>query len=211
MRQFKSDVVVERVGNDVLILCQATGQAHRLDSEFSDTVDALLTGKDASPFQQQISTLDELGLLQAESRGTPSRRQAVAGFAGLIGAGAATLALPSAAFAASPSFFVNNSTFQWADGDADGNPGFEVGDVVALDTAIFPVGSSWTITVDTRSGIRTATETVRTDGAGGTSLIFNFTGGPLATGTGLILLGSLSGRGLTSNRFQVSEFIPGAP
>ena len=201
-RKFRPGVVVERIGSEVLIFCETTRETHRLAPEFSDTVDALLAGKDASQFREQLSTLDELGLLEVESRVTPSRRQAVAGFAGLIGAGAVTLALPTAALASSPSFFVNDTTFVWANGGG----GFQVGSLLSLDPNIFALGSSWTITVDTGTDVRTATEDVID--IGGLFLPFTFVGDPLTSGTGLVLLGRLAGRGLTSNQFQISEAPP---
>ena len=210
-RKFRPGVLVERIGTEVLILCETTGETHRLAPEFSDTVDALLAGKDASKFEVQISTLEGLGLLEVGSQVSPTRRQAVTGFAGLIGAGAVTLALPTAALASSASFAVSNSLFGWADGARAGGVGFEVGNIAVLDSSIFTLGSSWTITVDTGSDIGTATDTVQDDGAGGLLLAFDFPGAALSSGTGLVLLGRLAGRGLTSNQFQISEFIPPAP
>ena len=204
-RKFRPGVVVERIGSEVLILCETTGETHRLAPEFSHTVDALLAGEDASKFRDQLATLDELGLLEVGSRVTPSRRQAVAGFAGLIGAGAVTLALPTAALASSPSFFVNNTTFFWGDTKPPG--GFDVGNLQSLDANIFALGSSWTITVDTGTNVRTDTKTV-ISANGGLFLLFSFPGTTLTSGQ--VLLGRLAGRGLTSNEFQISEVIPPA-
>lgn len=188
----------------MLILCETTGETHRLAPEFSDTVDALLADKDASQFEVQISTLEGLGLLEVGSQVSPTRRQAVTGFAALIGAGAVTLALPTAALASSPSFFVNNTTFFWA---PDGTGGFQVGNLQSLDANIFADGSFWTITVDTGTDVGTAAATVTDDGSGGLFIVFDFPGATLTSG--LVLLGRLAGRGLTSNQFQISEAPPG--
>ena len=206
IRHFESGVVVEKVGDNFLVLSQENGVAHSFPLSFQQPIDALISGKDVSAFKEEIRMLDQLGLLNPEEKLMPSRRQAVAGFTGILGAGVATIALPTAAFASSATFFVNNTTFQWDDGDVNSDPGFVVGSVVPLDASIFALGSSWTITVDTGTDIGTATATVQETIAPERDLLFDFPGAPLSPGTGLVLLGRLSGPGgLTSNQFQITE------
>ena len=193
-------MVVEKVGNDFLVLCGKNGVAHRLPSSFQKPIDALLAGEDVSGYKEEIRILDQFGLLDASKKLMPSRRQAVSGFTGLLGAGVATIALPTAAFASSATFFVSNTAFLWR---SDGAGGFDIGDAGPLNATIFTVGSSWTITVETGSDTATATAVVVAVG-GESGLVFNFPGATLASG--LVLLGRLSGPGgATSNQFQISE------
>jgi hypothetical protein len=208
IRQFRDDVVVERVGNEYVILSGADGVAHRLSSLSQQAVDALLLGHDVSGFKADMSLLDRLGLLKADSRGLVSRRQAVAGIAGIAGASAAALALPTAAFASSETFFVNNTAFGWFPQITAGEPEVFVINPVPLDPSIFSAGQSWTITVDTGGGILTASATVTGSISDPASLSFEFPGAVLADGVNLVLLGRLTGPGgARSNQFQISELV----
>lgn len=207
-RRFRAGLVVEKVGREHLILCQHSGEVHRLLPDFHDTVEALASGQNVSQFTRQLSALDELGLLDADTPKAPTRRQAVAGFAGLIGAGVVSLALPTAAQASSLTLFDNNSVFNWRRPDGSADEISLYNKFLDLDADIFTDGSAWRLTAVTQDGASIGTATAEVGDVSAGELVFVLSAPEPLVENGDTLRGTLSGpRGLTSNPFDIfSQF-----
>lgn len=203
-RRFETGVLVERVGDHYFILVPHSGEVHKLSSDFRGVVEALLAGQNTSQFGDHILALDELGLLQDNEKPSPTRRRVLSGLVGAIGVGVVTVALPSAAVASSPTFFVNDTTFFWL--DSVDREGFDVGNLNPLDPKIFAIGSLWSLTVSAGSLTFKETANVIVGGDGEAFLLFSLEGERLTPGRRLS--GRLSGpRGQQSNVFRISELL----
>ena len=197
--QFIEGVVVEIVGDDILILDSDHHTVHTFPVSYLDTVDALSQGKTVRN-RDQLTELENLGLVVSGSSGLPRR-------AVLVGAGAlgAALAMPAAAMATSQpnagteeTFTVSDGAFSWGD---DGFGNTVVFANVAQSLTLFAEGTEWTLTVD---GVSAGPEEIQSGDAGGlSSLRFTFA---VTTTTGSTLRGQLSGpNGALSNVFDITE------
>ena len=187
--------------------------------EFRELIEALLTGQDTSAFPEQMSILDELGVLEANTSSRPSRRRVVAGMAGVMGAGAASLALPAAAVASSPTpptptFFVSDTLFDWLYSTVGSGQMEIINPSLALPNPPVSMGSTWTLTLEPATlGDGTVvtflekTENVSDpDLDGRLELFFTFPETPNFAGQGIVLSGRLSSPdGDLSNQFNISE------
>ena len=197
--RFNEGVVVEVVGDDILILDSDHHAVHTFPLSYVDTVHALSQGKSVRN-RDQLTELENLGLVTSGSRGLPRR-------AVLVGAGAlgAALAMPTAAVASSQPNAGPQETFTVADGAfLWGDDGF--GKTVVFPNGpqsltLFAVGTEWTLTVD---GVSAGPVQIESDDAGGeSSLNFTF---ELTPTPGSTLLGQLSGpNGALSNVFDITE------
>lgn len=216
-RKLAYGIIVERVGEEFLLLRSETAEAHRLPPEFRELIEALLTGQDTSAFPEQMSILDELGVLEAKTSSHPSRRRVVAGMAGVMGAGATALALPATAAASSPTpptptFFVSDTLFDWLYATVDLGRMEITNPSLALPNPPFLAGSTWTLTLEpaTLDDGTVVTFLEKTDGVfappGGLELFFTFPETPNFAGQGIVLSGRLSSPdGDLSNQFNISE------
>ena len=194
---FIEGVVVEVVGNEILILDAVHQTVHTFPLSYLDTVDALSQGKSVRN-RDQLTELESLGLVATISPTGGVSRRAV-----LVGAGAlsAALAMPTAALASSAAlnetFFVGNDVFEWAANSGQIDV-FSFPDPEPA--AVLADGTSWTLTI---SGV-TANGTVVLNFVNEREL--NFTGLALSPAPGATLQGRLSNSsGELSNLFQISE------
>lgn len=212
-RKLAYGIIVEQVGEEFLLLRSETAEAHRLPPEFRELIEALLTGQDTSAFPEQMSILDELGVLEANTSSHLSRRGVVAGMAGVVGAGAASLALPATAVASSPTpptptFFVSDTLFDWLYSNVSKR--LEI-IASALPDPPFAAGSTWTLTLDpaTRGDGTVVTFLEKTETVGisfDLFLFFAFPEVPDFSGEPIVLSGRLSSPdGDLSNQFNISE------
>ena len=217
-RKLAYGIIVERVGEEFLLLRSETAEAHRLPPEFRELIEALLTRQDTSAFPEQMSILEELGVLEAKTSSHPSRRRVVAGMAGVMGAGAAALALPAAAVASSPTpptptFFVSDTLFDWLYSNVSSRMEI-INPSGALPNPPFSTGSTWTLTLEPATLVGGTvvtflekTQNVVSDGTSGAgSLFFAFPEVPDFSGQPIVLSGRLSSPdGDLSNQFNISE------
>lgn len=215
-RKLAYGIIVERVGEEFLLLRSETAEAHRLPPEFRELIEALLTRQDTSAFPEQMSILEELGVLEAKTSSHPSRRRVVAGMAGVMGAGAAALALPAAAVASSPTpptptFFVSDTLFDWLYSNVSSRMEI-INPSGALPNPPFSVGSTWTLTLEpaTLVGGTVVTFLEKTENVSDANmtagLFFAFPEVPDFSGQGIVLSGRLSSPdGDLSNQFNISE------
>lgn len=195
--QFIEGVVVEIVGDDILILDSVHHTVHTFPVSYLDTVDALSQGKTVRN-RDQLIELENLGLVISGSSGLPRR-------AVLVGAGAlgASLAMPSVAIASSDMNAGSEETFTVADGAFSW--GIVLGETKVFPNAaqsetLFAVGTEWTLTVD---GVSDTQEIQSGDAGGLTSLTFTISVTPIV---GVPLRGRLSGpNGALSNFFDITE------
>jgi hypothetical protein len=115
MRRFREGLLIERIGDELIVIDQDSGRAHCLsglaaaiwegcDGTHDVTQLAELSGATAVPTEAALAELDELGLLQDIAQQLPGlTRRTVAHRAIKVGAGALVLsvALPTVASAAS--------------------------------------------------------------------------------------------------------------
>ena len=180
---FNKGVVVEFVGHDILVLDSDHQTVHTFPHGYLGTVNALSKSKRV-PNADQFAELDRLGLV-ATVPGQPVSRRALFVGAGALGA---TLALPTAAFASSETFFVGDDVFVW------GNDYVRSKELVPEPASVLTFLSTWTITVNGVS----KTAQVRPDGM----TFFGFQFELLEPGT--ILSGRLShSNGELSNLFSI--------
>ncbi len=210
IRKFRDDIVVERVGEEYVILSRLDGVVHRLSSVSQEAVDALLLGHDVSGFESDIATLDGLGLLQTEGRATVSRRQAVAGLAGVVGAGVVTVALPTAAFASSQDGpLITDTTFGWSNSTDLHNPEFEIVNNIDLaPLGIFVDGAQWEISFSNLDGVERSRTGIVQDGNSN----LPFSGGDfvgLTITEGAVLEATLVGPEGQTFTFKVPKLPPG--
>jgi hypothetical protein len=186
---FNEDVVVEVVGDDILILASDQRTVHTFPLSYVDTVDALMQ-RTAVRNAKQLAELDRLGLVAAVSGRTVPRRAMLVG-AGVLGA---TLVMPNVALASSETFFVGDDVFVRDDFGGTLRASFSPGDPV------FTMGSQWTLTIDGVS----QSASVDPDGQLSFSLsTFN------PTDPGTVLVGRLSGaNGALSNFFDIRPPVP---
>jgi hypothetical protein len=180
---FNKGVVVEVVGDDILILGSDHHTVHTLPLSYLDTVDALLQSREV-PSAEQLAELELLGLV-ATAPGRPVSRRAM--FVGAVAVGV-TLAMPRAALASSETFFVGDDVFVWGDTYVRS---------VALQpqpASVFTPNSTWTLTVN---GVSNSAQ-VKPDGTD----FFGFPFESLPCET--VLLGRLTGaNGSLSNVFEI--------
>ena len=194
---FIEGVVVEFVGNDILILDAVHQTVHTFPLSYLDTVDALSRGKSVRN-RDQLTELENLGLVATSSAAGGVSRRAV-----LVGAGAlsAALAMPTAALASSETFFVGNEVFEWA-----ANSG-QI-DVFSVDdpepASLLTGGSLWTLTIEGVSALGNVSVALGGPSDGVRTL--TFIGLALSPAPGTTLQGRLSNSsGELSNLFQISE------
>ena len=194
--QFIEGVVVEIVGDDILILDSDHHAVHTFPLSYLDTVHALSQGKNVRN-RDQLTELENLGLVTSGSRGLPRR-------AVLVGAGAlgAALAMPTAAVATSQPNAGPQETFTVADGAFSW--GILLGETKVFPNAaqsltLFAEGTEWTLTVDGVSD----TQEVDLGDEGGSALVFTIAVTPTP---GIPLRGQLSGpNGALSNVFDITD------
>jgi hypothetical protein len=186
---FNKGVVVDVVGDHILILDSDNHTVHALPLSYLDTVDAL-SQRTAVPNTEQLAELDRLGLV-ATAHGQPVSRRAM--FVGAVALGA-TLAMPKAALASSETFFVGDDVFVRDDFGGTLRASF------SPVNPVFTMGSQWTLTID---GVSQSAN-VDPDGQLSFSLsTFN------PTDPGTVLVGRLSGaNGALSNFFDIRPPVP---
>jgi len=95
-----SGVIIENVGDDLLVFTPSSTEAVRLTGAFADTVVAIQAGKSVDTSSQTVSDLVGLGIIEAAGL---SRRGLITAGALGAGAGIALLSMPAAAASSSPS------------------------------------------------------------------------------------------------------------
>ena len=114
----RSDLVIEHVDNDVLILDGQSSTVHRFTGSHAEAIKHLDAGENIEAFSTELADLDAAGLLETESEGSAvSRRGVLLGGSALAGSAALAMSMPGVASAQSPGsglqIFVadfNNST-----------------------------------------------------------------------------------------------------
>ena len=131
------DVLIERLGEEFLVMPADSAESLRLAGEAATVVHVLLeNGRSAMPKTDALSELLAAGIVKTHDGAGPSRRSLLKTGAIGVGAGVASLALPTAASAASVTYVdvtgewgVNlvpssgaaffNQVFDWPDGLGD--------------------------------------------------------------------------------------------
>lgn len=187
-KKLADGVVVEFVGEDILILDTRSHAVHTFPMAYRQTVEALVSGRSAHNLNQ-VNELVGRGLVTISPRNGLSRRAVLVG-AGAVGA---ALAMPTAAVASSSGLVIGNDVFKWNGGGGD----FIVEALDPQPASLFAENSIWTLTIDSDSRSGTVTEE-----SGSLKLAIGwFVPEPPSSA---VLQGILTGPGgITSNLFQI--------
>ena len=99
----RSDLVVEHIDNDVLVLDGKSSTVHRFSGSHAEAITRLVAGDSVEACAKELADFDAAGLLDTEAKGsTVSRRGVLLGGSALAGSAALAMSMPTVAGAQSP-------------------------------------------------------------------------------------------------------------
>ena len=150
----RSDLVVEHIDNDVLVLDGKSSTVHRFTGSHAEAIKHLDAGENIEAFSTELADLDASGLLETEIEGSAvSRRGVLLGGSALAGSAALAMSMPGVASAQSAggNIEIEEFTFEGVsrqlltDSAADPQPW--TARLQDLQQDIFEVDQEWTLRI----------------------------------------------------------------